>query len=256
MSDPVLWETMTWEEIAALRRSGMDAALFPIGATEQHGPHLATSVDSVTAEQLARAVSAETGVPVLPTLHYGCSLGHSRRWPGTLALQPQTLIDTIVEIASWVYHSGFRRLVMINGHVTNFAPLRCALEILRSRFDDLLVAIRNVADVSPRVRAEFFADAEDWHANAAETSLIQALAPDRVRPDRIAGADDPDRTGGLFFSHPVNRTSANGVTGEPSRASAEHGRRLFRMMVEDLAIQLRGALLETPPLAHSYFATV
>jgi len=256
MSDPVLWETMTWDEIAALRRSGMDAALFPIGATEQHGPHLATSVDSITAERLARAVSAETGVPVLPTLHYGCSLGHSRRWPGTLALQPQTLIDTIVEIAAWVYHSGFRRLVMINGHVTNFAPLRCALEILRSRFDDLLVAIRNVAEVSPRVRAEFFADAEDWHANAAETSLIQALAPDRVRPDRIAGADDPDRTGGLFFSHPVNRTSANGVTGEPSRASAENGRRLFGMMVEDLAIQLRGALRETPPLAHSYFTTL
>src|SRR5689334_24065381 len=104
MSQPVLWETMTWEEIARLPREGMDAALFPIGATEQHGPHLATCVDSVTAERLARAVSAETGVPVLPTLPYGCSLGHSRRWPGTLALQPQTLIDLIVQIGEWAYH--------------------------------------------------------------------------------------------------------------------------------------------------------
>ncbi len=83
----------------------------------------------------------------------------------------------------------------------------------------------------------------------------------RLRPIACARpasprADDPDRTGGLFFSHPVNRTSANGVTGEPSRASAEHGRRLFGMMVEDLAFQVRGALRETPPLAHSYFATV
>jgi creatinine amidohydrolase len=256
MSEPVLWETMTWEELATLRRSGMDAALFPVGATEQHGPHLSTSVDSVTAEQLAHAVSAETGVPVLPTLPYGCSLGHSRRWPGTLALQPQTLIAAIVEVAEWAYHSGFRRIVLINGHVTNFAPLRCALEVLRSRFDDLLVAIRNVADLSPRVQAEFFADAQDWHANASETSLMQALAPHLVREEKVAAADDPDRTEGLFFSHPVNRTSANGVTGFPSRATAESGRRLFRMMVEDLAGQVRAALTECPPLPQSYFATV
>ncbi len=247
---------MTWEEIADLRQSGMDAALFPIGATEQHGPHLGTGVDSVTAERLARAVSAETGVPVLPTLHYGCSLGHSRRWPGTLALQPQTLIDLVVQVGEWAYHSGLRRLIMINGHVTNFAPLRCALEVLRSRFDDLLVAIRNVAEVSARVRAEFFADAEDWHANAAETSLMLALAPAGVRPARIPAADDPDRTAGLLFSHPVNRTSLNGVTGRPSAASLEHGQRLFSMMVEDLATQLRSALCERPPLEQSYFATV
>ena len=247
---------MTWEELASLRRSGMDAALFPIGATEQHGPHLATSVDSVTAEQLAHAVSAETGVPVLPTLPYGCSLGHSRRWPGTLALQPQTLIAAIVELSEWAYHYGFRRIVFINGHVTNFAPLRCALEVLRSRFDDLLVAIRNVADLSPRVRASFSADAEDWHANAAETSLMQSLAPHLVRPEKVATADDPDRTAGLLFSHPVNRTSTNGVTGSPSRSSAESGRQLFAMMVADLAGQVRAALSEQPPLAQSYFATV
>ena len=256
MSDAVLWQSLTWEEIAALRAVGMDAALLPVGATEQHGPHLATSVDSVTAERLAHAVSKETGVPVLPTLHYGCSLGHSRRWPGTLALQPQTLIGLLVEIGESAYHAGVRRLIMINGHVTNFAPLRCALEVLRSRFDDLMVAIQNVADVSPRVRAEFDADAADWHANAAETSLMLHLAPELVRAKKIAEASDPDRTAGLLFSHPVNRTSRNGVTGNPSAASAESGRSLFAKMVEDLAGQVRSALHEKPPLDQSYFATI
>jgi creatinine amidohydrolase len=252
----MLWQSMTWEEIAQLRVSGMETALLPVGATEQHGPHLATSVDCVTAEELAHAVSAETGIPVLPTLPYGCSLGHSRRWPGTLSLQPQTLIDVIVQIGEWAHASAIRKLIIINGHVTNFAPLRCALEILRSRFDDLMVAIRNVAEVSPRVRAEFFADAEDWHANAAETSLMLALAPDLVRAGRIADAGDPDRTPGHLFSHPVNRTSLNGVTGDPARATAEQGRRLFAWMVEDLAATLRTALRERPPLDHSYFATL
>ncbi|MEA3212484.1 MAG: creatinine amidohydrolase [Chthoniobacter sp.] len=256
MSTPVLWHSLTWEEIGRLRDSGMDAVLLPVGATEQHGPHLTTAVDCVTAEQLARAVSAETGIPVLPTLPYGCSLGHSRRWPGTISLQPQTLIDSVVQIAEWCHAFAFKRIVIINGHVTNFAPLRCALEILRSRFDDILVAIRNVADVSQRVHTEFHADAEDWHANAAETSLMMALAPELVRPERIAEAHDPDRTHGLFFSHPVNHTSRNGVTGHPVTASADEGGRLFAMMVEDLSQQLRAALREQPPLGHSYFATI
>lgn len=246
---------MTWEEISSLRSSGMDAVLLPVGATEQHGPHLATSVDCVTAEKLAHAVSAETGVPVLPTLPYGCSLGHSKRWPGTISLQPQTLIDAVVQIAEWCHAAAFRRFVIINGHVTNFAPLRCALEILRSKFDDLMIAIRGVAEVSQRVRTEFFADAADWHANGAETSLMLALAPDLVREQRIADAHDPDRTHGLFFSHPVNRTSRNGVTGHPVTASKEHGQHLFAMMVEDFSTQLQAALSEQPPLDASYFAT-
>ncbi len=247
---------MTWEEIARLRSDGMDAVILPVGATEQHGPHLATSVDCVTAEKLARSVSAETGVPVLPTQPYGCSLGHSKRWPGTVSLQPETLADCVVQIGEWCHGFGFRRLIIINGHVTNFAPLRCALERLRSRFNDMMVAIRNVAEVSPRVRSEFFADAEDWHANDAETSLMLELAPALVRPGLIASADDEDRTGGLFFSHPVNRTSENGVTGKPSLASAAKGKALFSMMVEDFTSQLRGALKEEPPLQHGYFAPI
>jgi len=104
------------------------------------------------------------------------------------------------------------------------------------------------------VRESYCADAADWHANAAETSLMLAISPDSVRRDRIAAADDPDRTEGLFFSHPVNRTSANGVTGAPSRASREEGMRLYGWMVEDLSARVRAALAETPPLDHGYGA--
>jgi creatinine amidohydrolase len=229
----------------------MELTLLPVGATEQHGPHLAVGMDSACATDIAHAVSAETGVPVLPAITYSCSLGHSRRWPGTIALQPQTLIDTVVQIFEWLHPFGFKRLLVINGHVGNFAPLRCALEIIRSRFDDAMVAIRGVAEISARVRAEFFADAEDWHANAAETALMLARAPGMVRPDGIA--DDEDRTGGLIFSHPVNRTSRNGVTGYPSRATREQGERLFGWMVEDLSAQVRAALCEEPPLSAGYF---
>ena len=248
-STPVFWDSLTWEEIKALRENGMEMVLLPVGATEQHGPHLGTGMDTVCASRLAQAVSARTRVPVLPALPYGCSLGHSRLWPGTVSLQPQTLIDTVVQIFDWVHSAGFTRMMMINGHVTNFAPLRCALEIIRSRYENAMVAVRSVAEISPRVREEFFADGDDWHANAAETSLMMALAPEIVRPDELATSDDPDRTAGLIFSHPVDRTSLNGVTGFPSRASAAKGEELFRWMVDDLSARVTAALVEQPPVA-------
>jgi creatinine amidohydrolase len=226
--------------------------ILPVGSTEQHGPHLGLAVDTLSAVRVAEAVSEATGVPVLPALPYGCSLGHSRRWPGTVALSPHTLIDLAVEIGGWVIGAGFRRLLILNGHVTNFAPLRCALELLRSRHDEAMVAVCNLHEVSARVAAVYTADAADWHANAAETALMMAIAPHLVRPDRVAAADDPDRTAGLLFSHPVNRTSDNGVTGAPSKARREDGAQLFSWLVEDLTARVRGALTETPPLPHHY----
>lgn len=252
---PLLWETLTWEEIAALR-SHIDLCLLPVGATEQHGPHLGVGMDSYSANGLCEAVSCEIGVPVLPPLNYGCSLGHSHRWPGTLSLQPKTLIDVAVELFEWLYRAGFKRLIFVNGHVGNAAPLRCAVDIIRSRFDGAFVRLCNIPEISPRIRAEFFADAEDWHANAAETSLMLANSPELVRTDKLAGSDDPDRTAGLVFTHPVNHTSHNGVTGFPSRASRSQGERLHQFMVEDLSALVRRALAEQPPIMASYSPTI
>ena len=249
---PVDWSHLTWPEIAALPAQGIDGVMLPCGATEQHGPHLGTGMDTVLAADVCAAVSAATRVPVLPALAYGCSLGHSHRWPGTLALQPQTLIALVTDIGDWLHRAGFRRLYLINAHVTNAAPLRCALEILRSRHDGFMVTVINTAHVSPRVQRAFFADAEDWHANAAETALMLARSPALVRPKLIPTADDPDRTAGLVFAHPVNRTSANGVTGYPSRATAAGGARLFRWIVTDLTKLIRLGQLEQAPLNATY----
>ena len=247
------WHQMTWEEIGALPGQGIDAAILPVGATEQHGPHLGCGMDAEIAGRLCRDVAASTGAALLPTLPYGCSIGHSRRWPGTLALNPKTLIDVVKDIGDWVRASGFTRLFLINGHVTNEAPLRCALEMLRAAHDDLMIALINTPEVSTRVRERHYADAGDWHANAAETALMMAIAPQMVRKHKVGRADDPDRTTGRVFAHPVNRTSTNGVTGYPSQASAPQGETLYAWMVEDLSALVRRGMKETPPLPHSYF---
>lgn len=250
------WSDLTWKELPAVLASAGHAALLPVGATEQHGPHLGCGVDSVIAEHLCSAVAAKTGVPMLPALPYGCSLGHSQRWPGTISLTPVLMIELVNSIGESAYHSGVRRLFIVNAHVTNAAPLRCALEMLRAKHDDLMVAVINTATLSERVREFHFADAADWHANDAETSLMLAIAPEGVRPDKFTEADDPDRTGGCIFAHPVNRTSLNGVTGKPSAASVEKGQRWFDWLVDDLSELVQKGISETPPLQHSYFSNI
>jgi creatinine amidohydrolase len=252
VEEPMLWSERTWDELPDDLAKVGASAILPVGATEQHGPHLGSGMDFILVERLCHEVSRVTGVPVLPTLSYGCSLGHSRRWPGTIALDPLLLAQVVVQIGTWAHHSGVRRLFIVNAHVTNAAPLRCALEMLRAAHDDLMVANVDTATMSERVRTVHFADAADWHANEAETALMMALAPRMVRPDRLAEADDDDRTAGRVFAHPVNRTSRNGVTGTPSRATAVKGEALFRWMVEDLAALVASGIRETPPLAHGY----
>lgn len=247
------WSDLTWSEIPDVLANCGHAAILPVGATEQHGPHLGCGVDTVIAEKLCNAVAQQTGVPMLPVLPYGCSLGHSQRWPGTISVQPITLIELVKQVGDWAYTSGIRRLFIVNAHVTNAAPLRCALEMLRAEHDDLMVAVINTATLSERVRQFSSADAADWHANDAETSLMLAIAPEGVRPDKLAEADDPDRTCGCIFPHPVNRTSLNGVTGKPSLATADKGRQWFDWLVQDLSTLVERGMSETPPLGQSYF---
>lgn len=247
------WAKTTWDEIPAILKSANYSAILPIGATEQHGPHMGCGMDYVLADVLCKAVAEKTQVPMLPTMPYGCSIGHSQRWPGTIALQPITLINTIKDMGDWAYYSGVRRLFIVNAHVTNAAPLRCALEMLRAAHDDMMIAVINTAHLSKRAKEFQHADGDDWHANDGETSLMLATAPEMVRLEKLSIADDPDRTDGLVFAHPVNRTSLNGVTGSPSIATKEKGEEWFAWMVEDLSNLVIKGTKENPPLAHSYF---
>ncbi|MBT3145199.1 creatininase family protein [Neptunomonas phycophila] len=247
---------MTWEEVANAVQSGIDTAVLPIGATEQHGPHMGCGMDTSIAHTLCSDAATQSPIILLPTLPYGCSIGHSKRWPGTMALSPKTLIDVLCDLGDWVQSAGIRRLIFVNGHVTNEAPLRCALEMLRAKHDGFMVAIVHTARVSERVQKAHFNDAEDWHANDAETALMMALHPDMVRDDKLTAADDPDRTDGCIFSHPVNRTSTNGVTGQPSAATKAKGAQLYEWMLADLTELLHTAAKEEAPLNQSYHQSV
>lgn len=236
---------LTWPAVKRVVDSGETLCLLPVGATEQHGRHLPVSTDTDIAAALCRGASERTGVPVLPALAVGSSQAHTTAWPGTLSLSPRLLVDTVIEIAGWVRASGFEKLLMVNAHVGNVAPLKVAVDELRHRHTIRVGAV-SWWEMTPELAAEVAADADDWHANAAETSLMLHLRPDLV--DRSAIEDDPDRTGDLVLSYTVAETSRDGLTGAPSRGTASDGARLLEAGVAALSNLVEQARREQPPI--------
>jgi creatinine amidohydrolase len=242
---PVLLADLTWPAIAALVEGGEELCLLPVGAIEQHGRHLPVSTDADIATAICRAASSRTGAPVLPTFEVGSSQAHTDVWPGTLSLPPRLLVEVVCELTRWIRASGFRKLLIVNGHVGNTAPLKVAVDEVRHA-GTLRVGLVNWYDLTPQLAENVRSDAEDWHAHAAETSLMLHLRPELVDIGQIH--DDPDRTGELVFSYTVAETSEAGLTGAPSRATAEDGAPLFAAAVSALAERIERGRREEPPL--------
>jgi len=241
---PRLLAELTWPQIAELVAAGEELCLLPVGATEQHGPHLPVATDTEIAEAVCREASRRTGVPLLPTLWATSSQAHTTAWPGTLSLPPRLLVDVVAELSRWVRASGFARLLVLNAHVGNAGPLGVAVDEIRAR-GDLRTGLLHWYELTPEIAAEVTADASDWHAHAAETSLMLHLRPELV--DMTQVRDDPDRTEGLVLSYTVAETSREGLTGKPSSASAEQGARLFEAVVAALVERIETARAEAPP---------
>ena len=221
-------------------------AILPVGATEQHGPHLATGTDTLLAEHVAVSAAERTGDVVLPALAYGCSLGHTDTWPGTLSLLPGTMTALLVEVGRWTRASGFRKLVMVNGHATNGPPCQSAILQLRHELPDLRLRFVSIFDLTPEIAARYTEDAPDFHANEAETSMLLHLAAEQVRPDRIV--DEPDRTVDRVLQYDMPSVPASGVVGAPSTATAARGAELVELLVDALEALLVTARAERPPL--------
>ncbi|WP_425417676.1 creatininase family protein [Oricola indica] len=239
------WDKLTSAEIAAQIASGNDLAVLPVGATEQHGDHLATGTDTFSSEFVAVRAAERTGAMVLPAIPYGCSHGHTEKWAGTLSLEPSTLTVLVSDIVTWAYKSGIRRFVFLSGHATNGPSLGSAILSLRYLLPEARFRYLDLWDISDRVGALYRRDAEDFHANRAETSVLLHAAPEMVRNDQIV--DVTDVTPGCVFQYPMPRTTVNGVVGLPSQASSEDGRLIVDTAVDDFEAFLFRAQSEPWP---------
>ncbi|WP_101947439.1 creatininase family protein [Mycobacterium sp. 3519A] len=243
-----MWEELTSAQLAARLAADPECvALIPVGATEQHGPHLPVGTDTIVAAALADAAAGEVAV-VLPPLAFGASFFHGTRMPGTVGFSGEETAATAFLVAEACVDSGFRRVLFVNGHVGNAAPLWIACDRFRREFPDLRVGVMQWWDLTADIARRATQDAVDWHANAAETSLMLVLRPELVDTDGMRDADDPDRTEGTVFRYGVQHVSTNGVTGHPSRASKSMGLELWRDVVDAARDVVERAHSEQAPL--------
>lgn len=219
----------TWTEVAAAPRRVL---LLPLGSTEQHGPHLPLSTDTVIATRLAedaRRQFPQTGLA--PAVPYGAS-GEHAGFPGTLSIGTQALQALLVE---FVRHAAtdWEHVLVVNGHGGNAEALAGAAAL--ARYEGRSLVVHHAASGGPRA---------DPHAGYRETSLMLHLAPQTVRLDRSAAGATADLADLLprITAGGVRAVSANGVLGDPSGATADDGRRIFAGMGSRLAQQVRRLL--------------
>jgi creatinine amidohydrolase len=254
------WSDIAWPEVGQTVDLGAEGrtqvALVPVGATEQHGPHLPLGTDTIVATALCERASEACGAPVLPAIPVGCSYGHSTDLPGTLSLAPEQLAMLARQWAEWAATSGLTRVLFVNAHFGNAAPLGMATDHLRLFRPDLRVGVVNWWSLDPTVAAESVLDGDDLHANRSETSVMLHLAPELVHVDRMADADDPDRTADLVFRYTAPALSTNGVTGRPSEATEELGQKLVDLTVAAIVDRVERGRSEEPPLGVASQPTV
>jgi len=249
--NPILWEELTWKDVDRLTKT-MNMAIIPTAACEQHGPHLPLAVDTIDCYEVAKRVSAKTGVPVVPPLTYGCSQSHGN-FPGTLSLRPDTMMKVICEIAEWLYKSRIRKILILNGHMWNWGPIYSARENLRYDFPELQVRILNWWEATPTTMSKLVEDCPVFpsyiHANISETACVLAARPDLVDMQKVVDEDDYE----TFFEYRMDQYSKSGVVGRgATKATAELGEKLFTMVVDALVTMVKNALKEEKPKSTIY----
>jgi len=245
---PVRWDEMTWPE-AGETIARTNTVIIPVGAVEQHGPHLPLNVDTVICQAVAEEVSALTGIPVIPPITYGVSGSHGD-FPGTVALRPETLIAMMEDVIDSLHASGVRQFVLLNGHIWNNGALDVSAEKLRVRHQDS--RIRAIGYVTmypgPEVNGRVQFGRGLMHANFFETSVMLHLRPDLVRMERATSHVDVDS----FWDYRMDQVSETGVWGrDVAEANAEHGRSEFDRCVLTTARAVAAASREPwPSSAH------
>lgn len=201
----------------------MTLVVVPLGSWEQHGPHLPPDTDSVIITEVARAaVSGRPGVVLAPTMHITASDEHAG-FPSTLSIGTEAMASSLVAIArSAAWATG---VLFANGHGGNA---------------DAIAIAREVMDHEGLVHDHWSLptyDGSDLHAGRTETSVMLHVSPGSVDMSRAAPGTGgtaaellaPMRAGG------IRAVSATGVLGDPTAATAEHGKSVFAMWVSSLA---------------------
>jgi len=233
------WAEMTTVELREAI-SGETLVVLPVGATEQHGPHLPVHTDNTLVSRIveASAERCDRGIVlVLPTFWVGFS-PHHMGFVGSLTLQTETYISAITDICESILHHGFRKIAIVNGHGGNTNHLRVAVSKLAGNSSCKVVVVNYFDLINDRIQelAE-----EKWigHAGEVETALHAYISPGAVRTDKFATLGEAESSNRLadpcFSFRYIDPATRPGFTGDPKRGSRILGEALVKAATERLS---------------------
>ncbi|KQY26967.1 creatininase family protein [Rhizobium sp. Root482] len=226
---------MNWSQVEERLKTD-DRCIVPLGSIEQHAG-LSLGTDMILPEKVALDAAAPLGVPVFPVMPYGLTAGFAD-FPGTVTLRIRTYIAVIEDILDSLYHTGFRRILMINGHGGNSPAATVIAEWLNRNRDasvklhDWWRAPKTMAKV---LEIDSRASHASWMENFPWTRLEGIDQPqnpkDRVDLDALARVDagrKRDRLGdgcfhGLYERPDTDMLAIWNIAVEETRFQLENG---------------------------------
>ena len=245
----VLLAEMTREQIKRMAPNAI--AVLPTAAIEQHGPHMPIITDTLlcgtVAQRAAEAASARgVAVVVAPVLCFGNS-HHHRPFAGVLSLSSATFMAAVTDILEGLKLSGFKKLVVLNGHGGNTdSNAVVGLDFVHRLGHDVAIATGAYWDIAREAIVQQGILANKLipgHAGRFETSMVMAIRPELVDPEGMQQVRDlsqepsglfADLTGATMQRHGAWAAST-GYTDNPAASSAEEGRALLAVAVTRVA---------------------
>lgn len=228
----MLISEMTMTEFSAgLKKTR--TVLIPFGATEEHGIHLPLDTDTLHAIEVGRRLAETRAIFIAPPIHYGVCRSTANH-PGTLSISTTTLQALAIDIVSALYQQGLRNFILLSGHAggTHIAALTDAGEKLLQKYPDLKIAVLTEYMLVAKSARHLIETEGDSHAGEIETSRILSTHPQLVKG--TAPREFPTFPNGILVRN-KQKYWPGGVWGDPTKASAEKGAEIERLVVAALA---------------------
>jgi creatinine amidohydrolase len=223
----------TWTDVATHLESHPAIGILPFGALEQHGPHLPLSTDSLQADAVARGLAERVDGVLLPVVPLGNTWSNDAL-PGTVSISADTVAAVCRDVTASLERAGYELLVVVNGDFGNRLPLHRAAEESAARGGMPVVVLDypGLTEIGDAVKDSPWAAPGLCHADEIETSMVLALAPHLVHPDRMEAAypDLPPDFG--LRQMALAPLSPSGIFGDPRPATAEKGERIIAHVIE------------------------
>lgn len=206
--------------------------LIPFGSVEEHGYHLPLSTDTILPYEVAKKASRVVPLFVAPPVHYGNCRSTSCH-PGTISISTDTLKRLLKDIVRSCRLQGLRNFIILTGHAgsSHKMALQDAGEELIAAFGEIKIAVLTEYDIAVKAASGIVETENDSHAGEIETSRIMHTHPHLVKGE--GKAEYPDFPVGILVRN-KRKFWPNGVWGDPTKASAEKGKRLEEIVVKKI----------------------